>query len=149
MIKILISGVLFVALLLVTFSTADARSGCCSHHGGVCGCGCCDGSGLSATCAPYYPQCSAPAPAKAVAPISQPVIQKSQATPIKKSVSNSFVGIPRSKEDLLNCKIVGNSSGMIYYLQGNAVIKKMTVAKKKCFAGEAEAKRFGFRKAKV
>ena len=36
----------------------DARSGCCSHHGGVCGCGCCDGTSLSATCSPYYPQCN-------------------------------------------------------------------------------------------
>jgi len=36
---------------------ADARSGCCSWHGGVCGCGCCDGTPLSATCAPYYPGC--------------------------------------------------------------------------------------------
>lgn len=36
----------------------DARSGCCSWHGGVCGCGCCDGTSLSATCAPYYPQCN-------------------------------------------------------------------------------------------
>jgi len=35
-----------------------ARSGCCSHHGGVCGCRCCDGTGLSSTCAPYYPECS-------------------------------------------------------------------------------------------
>ena len=35
----------------------EARSGCCSHHGGVCGCGCCDGTGLSSTCAPYYPEC--------------------------------------------------------------------------------------------
>lgn len=35
----------------------EARSGCCSHHGGVCGCGCCDGTALSATCAPYYPEC--------------------------------------------------------------------------------------------
>ena len=38
----------------------EARSGCCSHHGGVCGCGCCDGSSLSTTCAPYYPQCNGP-----------------------------------------------------------------------------------------
>lgn len=37
----------------------EARSGCCSHHGGVCGCRCCDGSSLSATCAPYYPSCGA------------------------------------------------------------------------------------------
>ncbi|MDP3043040.1 MAG: hypothetical protein Q8N21_01425 [bacterium] len=38
--------------------TAEARSGCCSWHGGVCGCSCCDGTSLSATCAPYYPWCS-------------------------------------------------------------------------------------------
>lgn len=44
-------------LLLIIPAVASARSGCCSHHGGVCGCGCCDGSGLSATCAPYYPEC--------------------------------------------------------------------------------------------
>jgi hypothetical protein len=36
----------------------DARSGCCSHHSGVCGCGCCDGTPLSSTCAPYYPECN-------------------------------------------------------------------------------------------
>jgi len=47
-------------VLLFSFAihTADARSGCCSHHGGVCGCGCCDGSPLSAICAPYYPECN-------------------------------------------------------------------------------------------
>lgn len=54
-----------IALALVTlvFSSPKpvlARSGCCSHHGGVCGCGCCDGTGLSDTCAPYYPECSQP-----------------------------------------------------------------------------------------
>src|SRR5207248_4632485 len=54
---------LFIAsflVLLFTFAihTADARSGCCSHHGGVCGCGCCDGTSLSSICAPYYPQCN-------------------------------------------------------------------------------------------
>jgi len=44
--------------LLFCINYAEARSGCCSHHGGVCGCGCCDGTPLSATCAPYYPSCN-------------------------------------------------------------------------------------------
>ncbi|PJE63369.1 hypothetical protein COU89_03685 [Candidatus Roizmanbacteria bacterium CG10_big_fil_rev_8_21_14_0_10_45_7] len=48
----------FPILFFVIFSTVEARSGCCSHHGGVCGCGCCDGTSLSQTCAPYYPECS-------------------------------------------------------------------------------------------
>lgn len=69
---------LIIFLLLFAFSLIFpaqlfARSGCCSHHGGVCGCGCCDGTGLSTTCAPYYPQCSQPvytvAPIKTVAPV--------------------------------------------------------------------------------
>ncbi|OIO12842.1 hypothetical protein COV53_03180 [Candidatus Gottesmanbacteria bacterium CG11_big_fil_rev_8_21_14_0_20_37_11] len=52
-----IIGLILALLLLIIPSTVEARSGCCSHHGGVCGCGCCDGTGLSSTCAPYYPQC--------------------------------------------------------------------------------------------
>ncbi|MFH0772940.1 MAG: hypothetical protein V1922_01365 [bacterium] len=48
--------VFFILLFLPL--TIDARSGCCSWHGGVCGCRCCDGTPLSATCAPYYPGCS-------------------------------------------------------------------------------------------
>lgn len=52
-----LSVLLFVSLFLLS-GNVYARSGCCSHHGGVCGCSCCDGSSLSSTCAPYYPQCS-------------------------------------------------------------------------------------------
>jgi len=54
--KILLVFILVIVIVLPLF--ADARSGCCSHHGGVCGCGCCDGSPLSSTCAPYYPKCN-------------------------------------------------------------------------------------------
>ena len=50
--------ILFSVSFLLVSQTADARRGCCSHHGGVCGCRCCDGTGLSAKCAPYYPECS-------------------------------------------------------------------------------------------
>ena len=48
---------LFFLLLFLLTSPVLARSGCCSRHGGVCGCGCCDGTSLSSTCAPYYPEC--------------------------------------------------------------------------------------------
>lgn len=51
-------GVLLAVVLGTLFAAAaEARSGCCSHHGGVCGCACCDGSPLSDICAPYYPNC--------------------------------------------------------------------------------------------
>lgn len=50
--------VIFLLICTFTFiNSVEARQGCCSHHGGVCGCGCCDGSALSSTCAPYYPSC--------------------------------------------------------------------------------------------
>lgn len=48
--------VIFFSLKVPT--SVNARSGCCSHHGGVVGCGCGDGTPLSAICAPYYPECS-------------------------------------------------------------------------------------------
>lgn len=54
-----------ILILVIIFSgvficanTSFARSGCCSWHQGVCGCSCCDGTPLSSTCAPYYPNCS-------------------------------------------------------------------------------------------
>lgn len=56
--KKLFTGLLALFLFVITYNFTDARSGCCSHHSGVCGCSCCDGSSLSATCAPYYPECS-------------------------------------------------------------------------------------------
>ena len=52
------SVILILVILFWAHSNVLARSGCCSHHGGVCGCGCCDGSSLSSTCAPYYPACN-------------------------------------------------------------------------------------------
>ena len=47
-----------VLLLIALLLPAEARQGCCSHHSGVCGCSCCDGTPLSAKCAPYYPNCN-------------------------------------------------------------------------------------------
>ena len=55
--------ILFSFLFLVPLGVS-ATSGACSYHGGVCGCGCCDGTSLSATCAPYYPGCSSPSPSR-------------------------------------------------------------------------------------
>jgi len=49
---------ILIILLFTIPKVVGARGGCCSHHGGVCGCSCCDGTGLSATCAPYYPGCN-------------------------------------------------------------------------------------------
>ena len=62
LILILISLFLFAAI-----GNIEAGGGCCSYHRGVCsyqcpndgiGYRCCDGTPLSAKCAPDYPQCS-------------------------------------------------------------------------------------------
>jgi len=50
--------ILFIFSLFLQPLKVEARSGCCSHHDGVCGCECCDGTALSSTCAPYYPECN-------------------------------------------------------------------------------------------
>ena len=52
-----IALIIFIAISMILVQAANARSGCCSYHGGVAGCGCADGTPLSSTCAPYYPQC--------------------------------------------------------------------------------------------
>jgi len=65
--KSLIILILISFLLFGLITGIDAHKGCCSHHGGVCsyqcsnggiGYRCCDGTPLSAKCAPYYAQCS-------------------------------------------------------------------------------------------
>ncbi len=49
---------IITSFFLFTFiSSVNAQSGCCSHHGGVNGCNCGDGTPLSSTCIKYYPQC--------------------------------------------------------------------------------------------
>lgn len=47
---------LFILIFFIFATPVYARSGCCSHHGGVAvdGCSCNDGTPLSDTCAPYY-----------------------------------------------------------------------------------------------
>lgn len=66
-IKVLIVLILASLFLFVSIADIGARQGCCSWHGGVCsyqcshggiGYRCCDGTSLSATCAPYYALCS-------------------------------------------------------------------------------------------
>jgi hypothetical protein len=55
--RIIIFSLVLIIFLFNSFSFVEARRGCCSHHGGVCGCFCCDGTPLSSACLPYYPQC--------------------------------------------------------------------------------------------
>jgi hypothetical protein len=75
--------VMLFAVALFFSGGAEARQGCCSHHGGVCGCQCCDGTPLSAKCLPYYPACqgeSAPGE-QPPADMSEPTVDKITTSP--------------------------------------------------------------------
>ena len=78
---IFITTLIIVSVGFLYFSSqAEARRGCCSHHGGVCtyecpdginiGYCCCDGTSLSAKCAPYYSSCP---PASKIKPTIPPI----------------------------------------------------------------------------
>jgi hypothetical protein len=56
------------------------------------------------------------------------------------STPRYFIGKPKSKQDLLNCSIVGVTANKRYYMRGHASIKSMTISGKECFATEAAAK---------
>jgi hypothetical protein len=71
------TGLLVFTLALLPLLTPGqtyARSGCCSHHGGVSadGCGCNDGSPLSSTCRPYYTCTAGSGGAAAAEPVTLP-----------------------------------------------------------------------------
>jgi fibronectin type III domain protein len=51
----------FILLMCFCYASAHAQQGCCSRHGGVCNCACCDGTPLSDICRPFFP-CGGGAP---------------------------------------------------------------------------------------
>ncbi len=93
--RIMLALILLLFIFLPWFSI-QARSGCCSHHGGVCGCSCCDGTSLSAKCAPYYPQCSAVKSAQAQFEIPQST--SPQSTALQSSASKNITPITENQQ---------------------------------------------------
>jgi endonuclease YncB( thermonuclease family) len=69
------NSTLLIALALLAIfvgaSVAFAQAGCCSGHGGVCGCACCDGKPLSAKCLAKNPACGSSAASSDSAPSSE------------------------------------------------------------------------------
>lgn len=48
--KIMVCLIIAFCICMFSSSTSIAERGCCSHHGGVCGDHCCDGTPLSDKC---------------------------------------------------------------------------------------------------
>jgi micrococcal nuclease len=127
-----------VFTLMVTY-VADARSGCCSHHGGVCGCGCCDGTSLSAKCAPYYPECNSTSSYET--PSYQPAYRQTYTAPVvhncpTNSAYNSIAG---------SCEC---NTGYAVYKKKNSCVKVPANAHATETATEAWACDTGFKETK-
>lgn len=100
-------SIILISILLIAtavfIAPLEARRGCCSHHSGVCGCSCCDGTPLSATCAPYYPECS-----KSIKSNSQNTSDefKKQKRRFKSAIFNGITLYGMTKKEVI--KAVGN-----------------------------------------
>lgn len=68
--------------------------------------------------------------------------------PIKTTAKKAFIGIPKTKKQLLRCPVVANKKSKIYHLKGTKYIKTMTVKNKRCYATTEDAKKAGYRKTK-
>lgn len=90
--------ILFIFLFLSFIflpKNIEAKSGCCSHHDGVCGCRCCDGSSLSKTC--MTPECSGGGATQIVKPIKN----ISTTIPIKKPIPTTKVPPTREQTQII------------------------------------------------
>ncbi len=65
----------FLSFLGLRQGDAASASGCCSRHGGVCDCACCDGTALSDTCRSRIPACGGENTAAAETAFSGKVIK--------------------------------------------------------------------------
>lgn len=99
---------------------AQARQGCCSHHGGVGNCRCNDGTPLSATCKPYYPECnggSASAPPAASHP-SAPTNNRFSTGPKRTKGSSFYCNVTSVHDgDTLTC----SENGQAYKIRLNGI----------------------------
>jgi hypothetical protein len=92
--KLFVIGV-SLFLFAISATPSDAHSGCCSHHGGVSGCGCADGTPFSQTCAPYYPECSTGA--AQTAPTSKPYVPVTRTVKIYPTAKPTVTPKPKKK----------------------------------------------------
>ena len=92
-----INVALILLILIFYILPVEARQGCCSHHSGVCsyqcpnggtGHRCCDGTSLSATCAPYYSTCGYSPPPQ---PKSESTLEPQKTDPTTLSVVSGQV----------------------------------------------------------
>lgn len=104
---------------------AEARSGCCSWHGGVRGdgCGCNDGTPLSSTCAPYY-SCSQPDPEPVV---TYKTDKETEVVPFaKKTEDDPTLEIGQTKVKQKGVNGIRTITYSVKYIDGSEVLRKKT-----------------------
>jgi len=143
--RILKVSLLFIFILssslFYNIPFSEARSGCCSHHGGVCGCRCCDGTPLSAKCAPYYPSCSESQPTHQ----KENYIQEKYKTISQESQENKET-IEAEKKEIV---YVGSINSNKYHYTWCRWAKKISPYNLVTFSSVREAKSKGYVPCKV
>lgn len=143
-ISIICAAAVMVGWFYYSPKIAEARSGCCSWHGGVCsykcpdgvnfGYACCDGTSLSAKCAPYYASCPAVAPKPKPKPKPAPKINYTTITTTSADVTRVIDG------DTIEVKLI---DGAIEKVRLIGIDTPETVDPRKpveCFGKEAAEK---------
>jgi len=126
--------ILFLPLSLLAFNPnqATARRGCCSHHGGVGNCQCNDGTPLSPTCAPYYPQCK-----------KSSTSEKPNPPPSTQPTANAF-SQKKTKGSVFYCVVINVHDGDTLACQESTSIFKIRLGGidapelKQAYGGEAQ-----------
>lgn len=80
-----------------------------------------------------------------VSPAVQYVPPTVQYVPTSLRYNQPFIGVPRTRKQLLNCAVVGNNRSHIYHFKGSSYIRQMTVSGKHCFLDAEDAEDAGFR----
>ena len=119
--------IIILALSFILSPSVEARSGCCSHHGGVCsyrcpdgngvGYYCCDGTALSAKCAPYYSKCSPVKPKPKYEPPATSNPPESSSKPLIESLEEKRIDIPL-KADISETQSKDKSYSWIWWIIG-------------------------------
>ncbi len=79
----------------------------------------------------------------------EPSIVQQASSTTTHPIVKTFVGLPRTAQDLARCLVIGKKVNRLYFLKGNSIVKRMTPVGKECFATEAAARAKNYRKAAV
>jgi hypothetical protein len=112
-------------------------------------CGCVPGTSLSpktGKCTSFYDlRAEEDARAKQA---QQTLASSASSQNVIPATSAYFLGKPKTRADVLKCKVIVNRLAKLYYLSTSAYIKTMRLTDKECIANESDAVKLKYRKVK-